>query len=167
MQILYERPYKQRLSYADIKALADALVSPPRSWNYQAALGGSRAARRIHGARFRPEDTPGHRVRGALRHRQCGGAYPIRRWSAGAIPRLDGDAAGGSRRQAAAGRTFIPEQVRCLEAIRDHIAGSVSMEMGDFQYAPFNQQGGLGKAYELFGQELEELIEELNGALVA
>ena len=26
--------------------------------------------------------------------------------------------------------------------------------MGDFQYAPFNQQGGLGKAYELFGDEL-------------
>ena len=32
LQMLYERPYRQRLSYADIKALADALVSPPRSW---------------------------------------------------------------------------------------------------------------------------------------
>ena len=32
LQVLYERPYRQRLSYADIKALADALVSPPRSW---------------------------------------------------------------------------------------------------------------------------------------
>ena len=36
-----------------------------------------------------------------------------------------------------------------------------------FQYAPFNQQGGLGKAYELFGEELGGLLEELNGALVA
>ena len=51
--------------------------------------------------------------------------------------------------QETAGRAFTEEQVRWLEAICGHIAGSVSMEMGDFQYAPFNQQGGLGKAYEL------------------
>ena len=30
LQMLYERPYRQRLSYADIKGLADALVSPRR-----------------------------------------------------------------------------------------------------------------------------------------
>ena len=68
--------------------------------------------------------------------------------------------------QETAGRSFTGEQVRWLEAICDHIAGSVSMEMGDFQYAPFNQQGGLGKAYELFGEELEGLLEELNLELV-
>ena len=68
--------------------------------------------------------------------------------------------------QQTVGRAFTEEQVRWLEAIRDHISGSVSMEMGDFQYAPFSQQGGLSKAYELFGDELGELIEELNGALV-
>ena len=66
--------------------------------------------------------------------------------------------------QETAGRVFSDEQLRWLEAIRDHIAGSVSMELGDFQYAPFNQQGGLGKAYELFEDELAGLIEELNGA---
>ncbi len=32
LQVLYQRPYRQRLSYADIRALADALRSPPRSW---------------------------------------------------------------------------------------------------------------------------------------
>ena len=69
--------------------------------------------------------------------------------------------------QETAGRAFTEGQVQWLEAIRDHIAGSVSMEMGDFQYAPFNQQGGLGKAYELFGEELAELLEELNLELVA
>ena len=69
--------------------------------------------------------------------------------------------------QETAGRSFTGEQVRWLEAICGHIAGSVSMEMGDFQYAPFNQQGGLGKAYELFGDELPGLIEELNLELVA
>ena len=67
--------------------------------------------------------------------------------------------------QETAGRSFAGEQVRWLEAIRDHIAGSVSMEMGDFQYAPFDQHGGLGKAYELFGKELGGLVRELNEAL--
>jgi type I restriction enzyme R subunit len=32
LQVLYQRPYRQRLTYADIKALADALEQPPRSW---------------------------------------------------------------------------------------------------------------------------------------
>ena len=54
-----------------------------------------------------------------------------------------------------------------MEGIRDHIAGSVSMELSDFQYAPFTQQGGLGRAYDLFGEELPGLLEELNVELVA
>ena len=69
--------------------------------------------------------------------------------------------------QETAGRAFTREQVRWLKAIRDHVAGSVSMEMSDFQYAPFNQQGGLGRAYDLFGEELPGLLEELNVELVA
>ena len=69
--------------------------------------------------------------------------------------------------QKTAGRNFTHEQRRWLEAIRDHIAGSVSMELGHFQYAPFNQQGGLAQAYSLFGDELPGLLEELNVELVA
>ena len=68
--------------------------------------------------------------------------------------------------QETAGRAFTEEQVRWLETIRDHIAGSVSMEMGDFELPPFLQRGGLGKAYELFGDELLDLLEELNVDLV-
>ncbi len=68
--------------------------------------------------------------------------------------------------QQTAGRDFTDEQVRWLEAIRDHVAGSVSIEMGDFELAPFNQRGGLGKAYQLFGEELGGLLEELNLELV-
>ena len=39
--------------------------------------------------------------------------------------------------------------------------------MGDFELAPFNQRGGLGKAYDLFGEDLPGLLEELNVELVA
>ena len=41
------------------------------------------------------------------------------------------------------------------------------MDVSDFQYAPFNQQGGLARAYELFGDELRAIIEELNLELAA
>ena len=32
LQVLYQRPYRQRISYTEIKALADAMQLPPRSW---------------------------------------------------------------------------------------------------------------------------------------
>ena len=54
-----------------------------------------------------------------------------------------------------------------LESIRDHIAGSVSIELSDFQYAPFSQRGGLTQAQTVFGDELRGLLEDLNMALAA
>ena len=159
LQALYERPYRQRLSYADIKALADALVSPPRSWT---------TARLWEAYRHLDKS----KVRGSGQ-RTLADIVSVVRYAMGGVDELAPFADGVQERfrgwlamQETAGRAFTEEQVRWLEAIRDHIAGSVSMEMSDFQYAPFNQQGGLGKAYELFGEELSGLLEELNGALV-
>jgi type I restriction enzyme, R subunit len=56
--------------------------------------------------------------------------------------------------QQAAGATFTKEQMQWLVAIRDHVANSLSIDQDDFEYAPFSQFGGLGKAYELFGDKL-------------
>jgi len=36
----------------------------------------------------------------------------------------------------------------------------------DFDDIPFSQEGGLGRAYDLFGERLNPLLEELNKALV-
>ena len=69
--------------------------------------------------------------------------------------------------QEAGGRSFSAEQRRWLEAIRDHIAGSVSIGLDAFQLAPFNQEGGLARAHALFGEELPAMLEELNLALAA
>ena len=79
---------------------------------------------------------------------------------------------------------FTDEQCQWLVMIRDHIAANlgietddiqdvlVSRETGmsgatDFDYAPFAQEGGLGKVYQLFGDELNAIIEELNETLAA
>ncbi len=64
--------------------------------------------------------------------------------------------------QETTGRDFTGEQRQWLEAIKDHIAGSVSIEPGDLQYAPFAQRGGIGRAYALFGDDLTALLEDLN-----
>jgi len=65
------------------------------------------------------------------------------------------------------GRKFTSEQMRWLEMIRDHVATSVEITLDAFDYNPFSQQGGLGKALQLFGRELRPLLDELNEALAA
>ncbi len=159
LQALYERPYRQRLSYADIKALADVLVSPPRSWTTDRLW---EAYRRLDRSK----------VRGSGQ-RTLADVVSVVRFAIGGLDELAPFADGVRERfqgwlamQETAGRAFTEEQVRWLEDIRDHIAGSVSMEMGDFQYAPFSRQGGLGRAHQLFGEELGGLLEELNLELV-
>jgi type I restriction enzyme, R subunit len=71
------------------------------------------------------------------------------------------------REKAAAGEGFSPDQREWLELIRDHVATSLSIEPEDFEYAPFSQRGGLGRAHQLFGEGLEGLLEELNEVLAA
>ena len=69
--------------------------------------------------------------------------------------------------QEKAGIKFTTEQRAWLDAIKNHIANSLSIEQDDFQSMPFNQIGGLGRAYELFGERLPEILEDLNARLAA
>ncbi|NGZ10796.1 MAG: hypothetical protein CV088_15650 [Nitrospira sp. LK70] len=62
---------------------------------------------------------------------------------------------------------FKAEQIRWLEMIRDHVAANLSIEREDFELAPFNREGGLGKAHRLFLEGLQPIMEALNVALVA
>ena len=50
---------------------------------------------------------------------------------------------------------------------RDHIATSLSLDREDLELSPFNQFGGLGKAHQLFGEQLPKLLDELNEVLAA
>ena len=51
--------------------------------------------------------------------------------------------------------------------MRDQIATGLSIEPDDLDLSPFNQRAGLGKAHQLFGEKLPELLDELNSALAA
>ena len=70
-------------------------------------------------------------------------------------------------RQEVGVRSFTAEQREWLELIRDHIAANLAIDLDDFDMVPFNQRGGLGKVYALFGEELNPLLDELNEVLAA
>lgn len=62
---------------------------------------------------------------------------------------------------------FTEEQMNWLRMIKDHIATSFHVEIDDLDYTPFDSQGGRGKMYQLFGDTMDEIINEMNEVLVA
>ena len=62
---------------------------------------------------------------------------------------------------------FTEEQMQWLRMIKDHVATSFHLEREDFEMSPFDAMGGPGKVYELFGDGINPLLEELNEALAA
>jgi type I restriction enzyme, R subunit len=62
---------------------------------------------------------------------------------------------------------FTQEQMEWLRMIKDHVVSSYHIELDDLDYTPFDAQGGRGKMYQLFGKEMEEIINELNEVLAA
>ena len=64
-------------------------------------------------------------------------------------------------------KKFNEEQMEWLRMIRDHISTSFNIHNDDFNIAPFDSKGGLGKFYELFGENNDKLILELNSELAA
>ena len=42
--------------------------------------------------------------------------------------------------------------------IRDHIAANLGIEPDDFEYAPFAQEGGLGRGHQLFEDRLSDIL---------
>jgi type I restriction enzyme R subunit len=66
-----------------------------------------------------------------------------------------------------AGEKFSEEQMDWLRMIRDHVISSFHIERDDLEMAPFDAQGGMGRMYQVFGDRMDGVIEELNEVLVA
>ncbi|MDO8934038.1 MAG: type I restriction-modification enzyme R subunit C-terminal domain-containing protein, partial [Rhodocyclaceae bacterium] len=158
LQILYNRPVKAPLRFEDIKALADTLHAPPHLldesllWQAYAALDKSK----VKGSSSRRILTDlVSLVRFAMHQENELVPYPER------------VAANFKAWLAQQGGAFNPEQQHWLEMIRDHIAANLGINIDDFEYAPFNKEGGLGRVHQLFGEKLPRVIEEMNRELVA
>lgn len=61
---------------------------------------------------------------------------------------------------------FSDEQMEWLRLIKDHIISSLSIEPDDLDLSPFDHKGGLGRFYEVFGDKYEEILKDVNEALV-
>ena len=66
-----------------------------------------------------------------------------------------------------ADNAFTEEQRQWLDHIAEHIANSLAIEPADFESGWFGQQGSLGRAHALFGDDLKPLLAELNERLAA
>lgn len=62
---------------------------------------------------------------------------------------------------------FTQEQMDWLRMIKDHVVSSYHIQMEDLDYTPFDSKGGRGKMYELFGDSMTSIIDELNEVLAA
>lgn len=160
LKILYSKPYRAGLRYNQVKDLAKAIQQPPHSFNPERLWFAYEAVE--------PDKVKGHGgkqlvdVIALVRH-AIDPKTPLAPIGLTVEQRYQQWLVD----QKAAGATFSPDQQKWLDAIKDHIAASLSIEQGDLDEVPFNQIGGLGRAYELFGDKLTAILEELNARLAA
>lgn len=161
LQVLYSKPYKSRLRFEDVKELAALIEKPPHHFRVD-SLWDAYAA--LEKAKVKGANAPHiltdlvSLVRFAMHQENELVPFP---------ERVEVNFKAWLSRQDSAGRKFTDEQRQWLTMIRDHIAANLGIDTDDFDYAPFSQQGGLGKIYQLFGDELNVIIEALNEALAA
>lgn len=159
LQIFYSQPYRRReLTYKMIRELVDAIVAdkptlaPLNVWHAYELL---------------------ERVSGQPRNELVALVSLIRK-----VAGLDATLTSYDKtvdknfqnwvfKKQAGTLKFNEEQMLWLRMIKDHIAASVSFSVDDLDYTPFDAQGGKGKMWQLFGNETENIINELNEALAA
>jgi len=161
LQVFYDQPYGQRhLTHEMIKQLAGALQNPPyyldpeRLW---------KAYKQLNTAK----------VRGTSTRRQLTNLISILRYELQEtntlIPFQDAVEQNYQewlQRQEQQGITFTKEQLDWLQMIKHHLIGSLTIELKDLQYVPFQQQGGIVKAKQIFGRGITRILKEMNTVLV-
>lgn len=159
IQMLYTRRRGQSPTLKDLKQLAAAIQQPPRAWTTERLWQAYQTLEKdkVKGAGRQAADLVSL-VRFALEQETLLQPFAetvhdrFARWMA---------------EQEGAGAQFTDDQKAWLGMICDHIASSLAIDADDFSYAPFVQQGGLGRAYQVFGEKLEGILQELNEVLVA
>ncbi|QDV12239.1 Type-1 restriction enzyme R protein [Rosistilla oblonga] len=159
IRVFYSRPYRAGLSFKAVKELASAIKAPPLSADADKLWAAYRAVepQAVKGKCGKLVDLIAI-VRHAINPNQ-----PL-------VPygeTVEEQYTNWLSEQEAEGVTFTSEQRQWLDAIKDHIASSLTIERDDFEYAPFTQLGGLGKAHDLFGEKLNAILAELNARLAA
>ena len=150
---------ERRVSFDDIKELADRIARPPYNWttdilwNAHAALGSTR---------------------GTTAHRRLTDLVSLIRFTLGEdeelVPYADRVRQrydGWLLQQRQAGVTFSPTERWWLDRIVQVIAASAGISPADLDNPPFIENGGADGAVRDLGNRAGSLIDELNRALTA
>lgn len=71
------------------------------------------------------------------------------------------------RAQEQRGVTFTVEQLKWLTWMKENVAEAAGISAESFEYTPFAEHGGIGKAVQVFGDQLTPLLDELTEVLAA
>lgn len=162
IELIYSKPYQQRhLSYEQIEELAENIQAPPYNL---APIEVWKAYEQLEAAK----------VKGVPPATLLTNIVSLVSYATGLKDVLEPFTEVVERRfnawlsqQQQAGVEFNESQLEWLEMIKLQIAQNAEMMIEDFDYAPFNQQGGVFKAKQLFGDKLDNVVNELNGYLIA
>lgn len=158
LQIIYSKPYGQRhLTHEQIKQLAESIAKPPYSLSTEAVWTAYEQLEASKVKRAGPQRLLTNII--SLIRFAMGESSFLAPFSELIEARFNNWLAS----QEKAGRKFTEEQIQWLQMIKEHIATSLTISMEDFEYAPFNEKGGMVKIHQLFGNETGRILEELNG----
>lgn len=161
LKAYYSQPFRRRPSLEDIKLLAKAIRRPPLHLTPEKVWGAYEALDK-------------DRVRGHGGKLDADLARLIRYTLEQDDELVPHDEVVKQRfhwwleEQQQAGRKFSEEQMRWLTLVATHVAKSMNFDPSlDYDVPPFSKEGGATAAYQLFGRELNALVNELNEALAA
>jgi type I restriction enzyme R subunit len=160
LQVLYSRPHTERLTFSEIKELAKAIERPPRQWTpdtlWRAYEMLDQSKVRGSGGKMLTDIVS--LVRYTLH--QDDELVPFR-------DQVEQRFAAWLSTQEQRGVTFTVEQLHWLTWMKENIAGELGIAPESFEYTPFAEHGGIGKAVQVFGDQLTPLLSELTEVLAA
>ena len=162
LQIIYSKPYNRRhITYEDIKQLAEAIRKPPYLLNTDILWNAYEQLEKTKVKKAGPKKLLTDII--SLIRFTTGHNDVLEPFIVIVNDKFDEWLA----KQETLGRKFTKGQVEWLEMIKNHISTSISIGIDDFELSPFYEKGGALKAYGLFGNDLNKILEELNEVLIA
>lgn len=161
LSIFYDQPYNRRsITFTMIKEVMDKirlekpLLAPDYVWNAYASVENVRSGQ--------PRDELTALV--SLIRRVCGIDKELKPFDKTINENFQNWI---FRQNAGQHNRFTAEQMEWLRMIKDHVVSSYHIDIDDLDYTPFDARGGRGRMHQLFGNEMNKIIDELNEVLAA
>ena len=160
LQVLYGRPYKERLTFTEIKELARAIERPPHQWTPEKLWRAYELLdqSKVRGSGGKMLTDLVSIVRYTLH--QDDELVPF-------SDQVEERFAAWLAVQEQNAVQFTSEQLQWLAWMKDAVASDLGLTSDSFDYLPFREHGGIGKASQVFGDRLMLLMDELTEVLAA